>query len=234
MEEEMMKKGRIIHCSGIASCREPNEPGYEFQSARDVHSFMLDFLDDFNLNYIYEIALDEKIHFHIATHAIPTKKCDEKARITGLPLQRVVKGYYLQDNLSGNVYGLMIPGNKNYDRNKIASLIGIPPEEAEKRISRSKWLPVHIVEGTVHPWVNKDCFKSKTGNGKLERIAFDSANLEIRKTEGGLDDFSFTTPKDSGYDNYRLSLQMNYHDAFRILREIFKDRIISGDIVNNH
>ncbi len=227
----MMQKGKLIHCNGIVDCIEPKEEGYRQENGIDINSFRNIFFKDFELNYILDIALAKRIHFHIATHTKATSTCQEKADITGLPLERVIKGYYLQDNDNGNSYGLMIPGNKTYNKYMVASFLNIKPEEVETRISRSKWLPVHIEAGTVHPFVNEKSFNLPTSDGKLEKIIFDERTIEKRDSEGGLDDFSFTAHPSTGYDNHRLSIQINYSDAFRILSTAFPKRIFFADIV---
>jgi len=216
----------LIHSEGISPCIETAEPNYELQNGRNTDSFGNDSLDGFKLNYILDVALKKKIHFHIATHAEVTNTCQEKADLTGLPIEKVIKGYYLQDNLMEVSYGLMIPGNRTYNKYKVASAIGIKPEEVEARISRSKWLPVHMKYGTVHPFASKESFTSSNGEGLLEKIIFDESLIEQK----GLADFSFTTPKETGYDNHRLSIQMNCLDAYTILQDTFGERICSVNL----
>lgn len=221
-----MRKGKLIHCMGVVPCREPDEPGYRYQDWGN-QEFRNEFLRDFNLDYILNIALKNKIHFHITTHSEATKTCEEKAKITGLPLNRVIKGYYLQDNTEENVYGLMIPGNSTYNKRKVAVFLNIDIAEAETRISRSNWLPGHMKYGTVHPFVNRRSFNSHEGDGKLEAIIFDKKTLEQK----GLSDFSFTTHQSTGLDDYRTSIQMSCKDAYAILTTAFPNRIHAADII---
>ncbi len=224
-----MQKGKLIHCNGIIECIEPDERGYVEENSIDSESFRDIFFKDFKLDYILDISIERKMHFHIATHSKATSTCQEKADLTGLPLERVTKGYYLQDTKTGKVYALAIPGNKTFDKNNIAKFLGINPDESASRIVRSKWLPVHIEYGTVHPFVNTKSFNG--GEGKLELILFDTHFAEKRKNEGGLDDFSFTTHPSTGYDNHRLSIQINYNNAMEILRETFSNRVQAIDLV---
>ena len=227
----METKGKLIHCDGIVKCEEPKEVGYKEENGLDYDSFRNIFFKDFRLDYILNSAIKYDLHFHIATHSTKTSTCQEKADITGLPLERVVKGIYLEDSKTEEIYALAIPGNKSYIKNKLAKFLNMEEEYVDARIRKSKWLPLHIEFGTVHPFVNNESFKIQAGKGKLELILFDKSNLERRKKEKGLDDFSFTTHPSTGYDNHRLSIQMNYNDAFAILSERFPERVKAIDLV---
>ncbi|MEX2017073.1 MAG: hypothetical protein WD876_01230 [Candidatus Pacearchaeota archaeon] len=226
-----MQKGKLIHCNGIVQCEESLQPGYRQENGIDIGSFRNIFFKDFELDYILDFSLEKGIHFHIATHSEATSTCEDKARITGLPLERVIKGYYLQDLKNGKVYALTIPGNRKYDKNKITEFLGIPQKESASRLVRSRWLPMHIEEGTVHPFVNSTDFNGKHDGGKLEAILFDGIFSEKRKKEGGLDDFSITTHPSTGYDNHRISIQINYNDALEILKENFSNRVQVTNLV---
>ncbi|MEK6835299.1 MAG: hypothetical protein AABX61_03490 [Nanoarchaeota archaeon] len=224
-------KGKLIHCNGIRPCQEPAEElkNYIEQNGIDEESFKNIFFKDDNLEYIQNSAKAYGIHFHIATHSIPTDSCQEKADITGLPLERVIKGVYLEDIKTELVYALAIPGNRTYVKSKLAEFLNIDNDEIESRIRKSRWLPIHIKSGTVHPFVNPQSF---TPDGKLEYVLFDENHLEKRRTEMGLDDFSFTTHPSTGYDNHRISIQMNYWEAFLILDDKFgHERIKKIDLV---
>lgn len=224
-------KGKLIHCDGIVKCDEPKEVGYKEENGIDYDSFRNIFFKDFKLDYILDLAIRYDFHFHIATHSIKTSTCQEKADITGLPLERVVKGIYLEDTKTEEVYALAIPGNKSYVKDKIAKFLSIKEDYIDARIRKSKWLPLHIEFGTVHPFVNNEGFRHPNGRGKLEGILFDKSHLEKRKKESGLDDFSFTTHPSTGYDNHRLSIQINYNDAFTVLSEKFPERVKAIDLV---
>ncbi|MEK6835900.1 MAG: hypothetical protein AABX55_02660, partial [Nanoarchaeota archaeon] len=192
----------------------------------DFNSFRNIFFKDFNLQYILYYAIDRNIHLHIATHSKATSTCEEKSQITGLPLERVIKGVYLEDTKEEKTYAISIPGTKHSSdiRLKLANFLGINDYEIIKdnriRKARKEFLPVNIEYGTVHPIVNLESF---TPNGKLELILFDKKYLEKRRLENGLDDFSFTTHPSTGYDNHRISLQINYASLFEILRFTFGD-----------
>lgn len=220
-----MIKGKFIHCEGIAPCSGTEDPSYRHQNWGE-QEFREEFLNDFNLGYILDIALKNKIHFHIATHLEATKTCKDKAAITGIPLEQVIKGYYMANNLTEDVYGLMIPGNLTHNKKKVASLLGIDTAEADNVFSKSKWLPIHMENGTVHPFANHGSFNSNGSKGKLARIIFDKKTLEQK----GLGDFSFTTHASTGRDNFRTSIQINPHDAYDILSMAFPGRIYSADI----
>ena len=218
-------RGKLIHCNGIVECVEPDEEGYKEENGIDFESFKNIFFKDYNLTYILELALEFGIHFHIATHTIRTNTCKEKAKITRLPLERVIKGFYVWDNKTEKVYGLVVPGDRTYVKSKVAEAVGINNDESETRIEKSEWLPEYIEYGTVHPFINTESFSP---NGKLELILFDRNFLRKRNEEGGLDDFSFTTHPSTGYDNHRLSIQINYYDAFKILTSKFSERKVKG------
>ena len=84
----MEAKGKLIHCNDIIRCQEPQELGYIEENGIDINSFRNIFFKDFNLGYILDYAIRDNIHFHIATHAIPTSTCEEKAEI---PLFKAAK-----------------------------------------------------------------------------------------------------------------------------------------------
>lgn len=229
-------KGKLIHCNNIIKCQEPLELGYIEENGIDTNSFRNIFFKDFNLDYILDYAIKNDIHFHIATHAIATSTCEEKAEITGLPLERVIKGIYLEDNKEEKVYAIVIPGTKHSSdiRLKVADFLMINKDEVIKfnriRKARKEFLPINIEYGTVHPFVNEESFSP---NGKLELILFDKSYLEKRILEKGLDDFSFTSHLSTGYDNHRLSIQINYANAFNILQKKFGyKRVRSIDLIN--
>ena len=229
----MEAKGKLIHCNGIPSCEELKDFGY-IQEHWDEDHFRNIFLKDYNLDYILNITRNLGIHFHIATHAIATSTCEEKSKITGLSLERVIKGVYYEDSLTEFVYALVIPGlKKKIDlRLKIAEYLGIDPDEVlnNNRITkaRSGFLPMGIKFGTVHPWIN---YRAFSPGGKLRYIFFDKQSLEKRSLEEGTDDFSFTVNPINGYDNHKLSLQMNYSGAHDVLEEEFPNRIHSIDLI---
>ncbi|MEK6841098.1 MAG: hypothetical protein AABX45_00700 [Nanoarchaeota archaeon] len=223
-------KGKLIHCYGIVECQEPKEEGYKEENGISLDSFRNIFLKDFSLDYILDLAIRYELHFHIVSHSERTSTCQEKADITGLPLERVIKGVYLEDVKTKNVYSLAIPGNKTYNKLKLAEYININQDEAESRIRKSKWLPMHIEFGTVHPFVNCKSFNHPYGNGKLECILFDKDHLEKRRGNG-LDDFSFTTHPSTGYDNHRLSIQINYQHAYVILSTRFPEKVKAIELI---
>ena len=228
MEES---KGKLIHCNGIVKCQEPKEEGYKEENGLDYDSFRNIFFRDFDLDYIPELAIEYDLHFHIATHSKATSTCQEKADITGLPLERVIKGIYLEDSKEEKVYALAIPGNKTYVKSKLAEFLCIKDDEVDSRIRKSRWLPVHIEFGKVHPFVNSKSLNFPYGNGKLECILFDKDYIDKRMNKDGLDDFSFTTHPSTGYDNHRLSIQMNYHSAFIILSTRFPEKVRAVELV---
>ena len=161
--------------------------------------------------------------------------CEEKAQITGLPLERVIKGIYLEDNLEEKAYSIAAPGTKHSSdsRLKLADFLGINEYEITKnnriRKARKEFLPVNIEYGTVHPFVNEESFIPK---GNLDLILFDKNYLIKRKLEGGLDDFSFTVHPSTGYDNHRISIQINYAHAFEILQVKFgRERVKAIELV---
>jgi prolyl-tRNA editing enzyme YbaK/EbsC (Cys-tRNA(Pro) deacylase) len=234
-----MQKGKLIHCEGIVSCVEPDEPDYRYQDWRE-QEFRNDFLKDFELDYILDISLKRGIHFHIATHSEKTSTCQEKADLTGLPLERVIKGVYFEDAKTQKVYGLFIPGTKHSNDIRLAlgRYLGINDKEIidDNRITKARKefldsLGMGIEFGTVHPFVNHRSFNKPNGEGKLESILFDRSFTGQRKNEGGLDDFSFTAHPSTGYDNHRLSIQVNYNSTQEILREAFSERIKVIDLV---
>ncbi|MEK6828619.1 MAG: hypothetical protein AABY15_00700 [Nanoarchaeota archaeon] len=219
-----MDGGNLIHCEGIVSCVEPEEVGYVEENNINADAFRKFFFSGFGLDYIMDYCLANNIHFHIATHSRATKTCKEKAAITGLPLERVIKGFYLEDRETGKIYALAIPGEFGYSISKLSGFLGLSVEEGERRIAKAdeSILPLGIKYGTVHPFPNGDVFKDI----KLENILFD-ANFVRKRSEGnGLDDFSFTAHPRWGYDNFRLSIQMKYNHAKEILENKFGKEIV--------
>lgn len=232
-----MSKGKLIHCNGIVGCTEPEEKGYVGENSIDAESFRNIFFKDYGLGYVLDLSLQKGIHFHITTHSVRTSTCKDKARITGLPLERIIKGTYLEDASTEKIYGLFTPGIKNAAdiRLKLGGYLSIDSSEIIEynRITKARkefldLLGIGIEFGTVHPFLNEECFMPK---GIVETIFFDKDFLEKRKAEGGLDDFSFTTHPSTGYDNHRLSIQINYANAFEILKEKFSDRIKAIELV---
>lgn len=217
-----MPSGKIIHFNGISKCTGSDEVGYAEEHSIDEQFFRELFFKDFELNYILDYAVKNKIHFHIVTHSTPTKTCKEKALITGLPLERVIKGFYLQDKKTQNIYALAIPGEFNYSISHLAKFLETDIKDAERRIGKSDILPVGIKYGTCHPFVNDDSFKEMP----LKNILFDVNFAKKRLIEGGIDDFSFTTHPSNGLDNERTSIQINYNDAKDILKNKFGEDIV--------
>ncbi len=231
-----MQSGKLIHCNGIVECVEPEERGYVEENNIDPTSFRNIFFKDFQLDYILDYCLANGIHFHIATHAIRTSSCQEKADITGLPLERVIKGLYLEDTITNRMYGLFIPGTKSSSdiRLRLAKHFGIADTEVTENNKIKKAgkefldaLGIGIEKGTVHPFVNALSF----ANSSLETIFFDEGFLEKRRIEGGLDDFSFTAHPSTGYDNHRLSIQINYHDAYSLLKAEFAEGVSAIELI---
>ena len=159
-----------------------------------------------------------------------------KADITGLPLERVIKGIYLEDANTKKMYGLFIPGTQHSSdiRLTLGDYLCISHNEIIKdnRITKARKefldsLGIGIEFGTVHPFVNEKSFKKS----RLEAIFFDINHLEKRKNEGELDDFSITTHPSTGYDNHRLSIQINYNDAYTILKEKFPESVKAIELI---
>jgi len=232
----MEAKGRLIHCNGMGKCEGLNS-NYIIQYIEE-EQFCDRFLNDFNLNYILESAMYHGFHFHIATHPKKTDKCEEKAEVTGLPLERVIKGNLFEDFKREVTYVLATPGIKHSldMRLKVADSLGISREEVNNenkinriRRAREDFLPMGIEFGTVHPFMNRDCFIPE---GKLEYIFFDINYLEKRGKEDGIDDFSITTHPTTGNHNHLISMQMNYKHAFTILKNEFgEERVKAIDLI---
>ncbi len=228
MELNNNYRGKLMHCDESTEC-ETIIKGYKPEFSMDVLSFRNMFFRDLGLDYIFDYFLENEEHFHIAVHSEKTSTCKEKSKIINFDLENVIKGFYLEDSIKGNIYGLAIPGNKSYDKTKIAELLGI--ENVNGRIKKTDKMPVNIEYGTVHPFVNEEAF-NEIG---LKLILFDKFHLEKSSKSGKvLADFSFTTPDFSGYDNHKISIQMNYKGAFEILKNKFgEDRIKAVDLIND-
>ncbi len=230
-------KGKLIHCNEICEKIEDcpvKIDNYKYEFSMNVHSFKESFFEDLGLEYILDYFLDldnESKHFHIAVHSMSTNTCQEKAKIINFPLERVIKGFYLEDFKEKKIYGIAIPGNETYDKLKIADFLGINRYSLDGRIGKTKErMPVNIKYGVVHPFVNEDSFAL---TDKLESILFDKIYLEKSRNNNYLDDFSFTTHESSGYNNHNISIQINYSDAFDILKNKFgEDKIKAIDLVN--
>ena len=218
-----------MHCDESIEC-ETSIEGYKHEFSMDVLSFRNMFFQDLKLDYIFDYLLKNENPFHIAVHSKQTSTCEEKSGIIGFDLERIIKGFYLEDSINAEIYGLAIPGNKSYDKSKIAGFLGI--ENVNGRIKKTnKKLPVNMSYGTVHPFVNEDAFESLG----LKYILFDKNYLAKRRADKNkiLDDFSFTTADYSGYNNHQLSIQINYSDAFEIIKNKFgENRVKAVDLVN--
>lgn len=227
METEQEPRGKLIHCNGIVRYLEPDEFGYKEENHIDKAVFNRIFLKDYKLNYILDYCLSQGIHFHIATHSQATKTCKEKQFITGLPLERIIKGFYLRDSNEGLDYALVIPGDRSYLKSNVAKILKI--EESKLMKSDENDLPLGIKRGTVHPFLNEESFSPQ---GKVKYIFFDKNFAEKRKKEGGIDDFSITIHPSSGYDNERTSIQINYNDAKDMLMAKFgEERVKLIDLI---
>lgn len=197
-----------------------------------------EFFDDLDIGYIQEIAEMFDIPFQIVTHSQRTSTCKEKAKITNLPLQCIIKGFYLKDNKNGCLYSLAIPGDKSYDPKKVSEAIKIPYEEGRITLAEENLLPMFIEKGTVHPFINAESLAKPDGKGSVNMILLDMNNF-IKRTkenleEKTLDDFSLTTHPKRGRDDHRTSIQMNYKDAYKILVSKFGNHMVKvKDIVND-
>ena len=77
--------------------------------------------------------------------------------------------------------------------------------------------------GTCSPFV-VDQDLSDNG-GKVEKILFDRETLSIKKDDKTMDDFSFGL-------NHRMSIQMNYFDCFKLLKERYPGTIVEEEVLN--
>jgi hypothetical protein len=179
------------------------------------------FLAQYGIAYISDFFRTGR-EFRVVSYPRPTNTCYEKAAILRDwdPL-KVIKALYFECPGRPGLYAAVVPETGCFlSRKHFADLLGLPHEV---RLARSRTLPKYMTFGTCSPFI-ADADLPVNG-GCIRKIVFDSETLKMKKLEDTLDDFSF------GLD-HRLSIQMNYYQAYRMLKTLFGDVVGQAQLLN--
>lgn len=188
----------------------------------NVEDFSRFFLSKYEMDYVARHCYLNHLDLRVVTHPSETNTCFEKAELLGSwdPLS-VIKALYFEYSIDHALYAVVIPETGCFiNRARLKELLNLP---GDGFLKKANVLPRYMSFGTCSPFIaEKDL---KVNGGEVERIIFDSEALEVKKEEGGLDDFSF------GLD-HRMSLQMNYNCCFEMLRGIYPDIVVDRKVLN--
>lgn len=180
------------------------------------------FFEEYSLDYISQYFVSEKKIARVVTFPKSTATCYEKVGVLSYcnPLN-IIKAFYLQTSDNGDLYALIVPETGCFiDREAVRSQLNLPKGV---ELVRAKHLPSQMSFGSCSPFIKKEDLIEN--GGKIKAIIFDSEALKLKQQENILDDFSF------GLD-HRVSIQMNYYNCYKMLRNIFPEVIIEKNLLN--
>jgi hypothetical protein len=194
-----------------------------FEREQELDKSDLDrlFFTSMGLSFLTDYCAKRSCGFRVLTHPRATNTCFEKAELLGRwsPLQ-VIKALYLEEADSGALYCAVVPETGCFlDKENFARMVG----QLDANFRKASTLPENMTFGTCSPFVGPK--ELAAHGGKIERIVFDTETLIAKKHEGKLDDFSFGT-------NHRMSVQLNYYECYRMLKELYPKSVIDEEILN--
>lgn len=191
----------------------------EFQLNRS--QFDQFFFSKYGLEYISEYFCNNKKELRIITYPYETITCYEKAKIIGdwNPLN-IIKALYLENSADHSLCAVVVPEtgcfiDKNLVREKLEFREG-------NYLLTAKDLPFNMSYGTCSPFITESDLI--INGGRVRNIIFDTETLIMKKHENTLDDFSF------GLD-HRLSVQMNYYQCYKMLKQRYGKVVIDEELL---
>lgn len=169
------------------------------------------FLERYGLQYISDFALLNKLDIRVIKFEKETTTCQEKAALLGSwKVSNTIKTIYFFNELDESIIAVVVPetGYK-LDINNLKARLNIPDGLS---LRTSKYLPRDMTYGTCSPFIKREDLV-KFG-GQVSKIIFDDESLIEKSSEKTFDDFSF------GVDR-KLSIQLNYHCCFEMLKANF-------------
>lgn len=167
----------------------------------------------------------------IVTHPNGTSTCPEKIyELLGLEyspemIKRTIKCIVFQHKGNNLYYFFIIPGKKagvNVELQSVKDVVAFSPKNQLRLVPESE-LPFGMQTGTCTPFLPVDK-KHEIGG-----ILFDNAHLLTRQSNGGPDDLSVAIGF-PGLPDHNLSVFMNYSDLFKLMKDIFGEKVCIADI----
>lgn len=188
----------------------------------DIESFKRLFLSKYTLDYIAHFFYEKRSECRVISFPQKTNTCIEKlSLLPGWSASSIIKALYFESSSDGSLCAVITPElGRHVDIKNLQKEMGFAKGES---LIRSTCLPQNMIYGTCSPFVvDADII---TNGGVVKHIVFDDESLSCKKDGGELDDFSF------GLD-HKLSIQMNYYDCYRMLKERYSDVVKVRNISN--
>ncbi len=180
------------------------------------------FFSHYNIEYVSHYFHRNKKEFRVVSYPQETNTCYEKAKVLGELLNplNVIKALYLECSVTGGLYVIVVPETGCFiNRSQLATKMELSDGAY---LEKAKELPQNMSFGTCSPFiVEEDLFRN---GGNVLKIIFDTETLIMKKHENTLDDFSF------GID-HRLSVQMNYYQCYKMLKQMYGNVVSDEEIL---
>ena len=132
----------------------------------------------------------------------------------------IIKALYLECSDDQMLYAAVIPETGCFmNKAQVSRKLKLRDDIFLKRAVK---LPQNMTFGTCSPFVMESDLAKNAG--KVSKIIFDTETLVMKKHENTLDDFSF------GMD-HRLSVQMNYYQCYKMLKQMYGSIITDEEIL---
>ena len=180
------------------------------------------FFSNYGLEYLSNYFYANKKDLRVVSYPDKTNTCYEKAIVLGElwnPLN-IIKALYLECSNDQMLYAAVIPETGCFmNKAQVSRKLKLRDDIFLKRAVK---LPQNMTFGTCSPFVMESDL-AKNG-GKVSKIIFDTETLVMKKHENTLDDFSF------GMD-HRLSVQMNYYQCYKMLKQMYGSIVTDEEIL---
>lgn len=180
------------------------------------------FFSRYGIDYISKYFASKQLEFRVVTHPCETDTCFQKAELLNSwdPLN-VIKALYFEYPIDNYLYAVVVPETGCFiNRPRLKDTLNL---QRDGFLRKAEMLPQNMSFGTCSPFITNNDLR--INGGSVRKIIFDSETIEIKRKDKTLDDFSF------GLD-HRLSVQMNYYQCYKMLKEVFPDIIEKKEILN--
>lgn len=175
------------------------------------------FFSEYDLEYITDYFHANNKEFRVVSYPYGTNTCYEKGIILdGWNPLNIIKALYVESSTDQVLFAVVVPETGCFlDKRQLKGKVDVP---GGGYLFMAKELPKNMSYGTCSPFIlSEDLVQN---GGRVRRIIFDTETLIMKKHDNALDDFSFG-------NNHRLSVQMNYYQCYKMLKQKYSDIVVA-------
>ncbi len=177
------------------------------------------FFSDYDLEYIADYFHANNKEFRVVSYPYKTNTCYEKGIILdGWNPLNIIKALYVERSRDQFLFAVVIPETGCFlDKKQLKEKVDTSDGGY---LFMAKDLPKNMTYGTCSPFIlSEDLMQN---GGRVKKIIFDTETLIMKKHDNTLDDFSFGV-------NHRLSVQMNYYQCYKMLKQKYGNAIVTNE-----